>query len=121
VGFSFGAEIVSFVINRLPEPYRKSLIGAVMLSPSIASDFEIHVSDIVVPDKAGSYPTQPEVNVIRTLPMLCIQGADDDSPVRLCLRLQQPNLTTVTLPGSHHFEDDYPVLFKAITSHLSLP
>jgi type IV secretory pathway VirJ component len=74
-----------------------------------------------VPDKAGSYPTQPEVNVIRTLPMLCIQGADDDSPVRLCPRLQQPNLTTVTLPGSHHFEDDYPVLFKAITSHLSLP
>ncbi len=63
-----------FVINRLPEPYRKSLIGAVMLSPSTASDFEIHVSDMVTHDKAGSYPTQPEVNAIHTLPMLCVQG-----------------------------------------------
>lgn len=119
VGFSFGAEIVPFVINRLPDPYRKSLVGAVMLSPSTASDFEIHVSDMVTHDKAGSYPTQPEVNAIHSLPMLCMQGADDDSSVRLCPRLQQPNVTTVTLPGSHHFEDDYPVLFKAITSHLS--
>ncbi len=32
MGFSFGAEIVPFVINRLPEPYRKSLVGAVMLA-----------------------------------------------------------------------------------------
>jgi len=33
VGFSFGAEIVPFVINRLPPAYRDSLVGAVMLSP----------------------------------------------------------------------------------------
>lgn len=120
VGFSFGAEIVPFVINRLPKAYRNSLVGAVMLSPSTASDFEIHVSDMVVHSKAGSYPTQPEVQAIDTLPLLCVQGADDDSPVRLCPRLSQPNVTTVTLPGSHHFDDDYGALYQQIATHLAL-
>ncbi|MGL5813144.1 MAG: AcvB/VirJ family lysyl-phosphatidylglycerol hydrolase [Aeromonas sp.] len=120
VGFSFGAEIVPFVINRLPDAYRSSLVGAVMLSPSTASDFEIHVSDMVVHDKAGSYPTLPEVKAIKTLPLLCLQGADDDSPVRLCPLLKQPNVTTVTLPGSHHFDDDYGSLYRHIVTHLKL-
>ncbi|MFM4676958.1 AcvB/VirJ family lysyl-phosphatidylglycerol hydrolase [Aeromonas media] len=118
VGFSFGAEIVPFVINRLPPVYRDSLAGAVMLSPSTASDFEIHVSDMVVHDKAGSYPTLPEVKAIKSLPLLCVQGADDDSPVKLCPHLQQPNVTTVTLPGSHHFDDDYGVLYRSIADRL---
>ncbi|MGE6292940.1 AcvB/VirJ family lysyl-phosphatidylglycerol hydrolase [Aeromonas media] len=118
VGFSFGAEIVPFVINRLPQAYRNSLVGAVMLSPSTASDFEIHVSDMVVHDKAGSYPTLPEVKAIKSLPLLCVQGADDDSPVKLCPHLQQPNVTTVTLPGSHHFDDDYGVLYRSIADRL---
>lgn len=118
VGFSFGAEIVPFVINRLPQAYRNSLVGAVMLSPSTASDFEIHVSDMVVHDKAGSYPTLPEVKAIKSLPLLCVQGADDDSPVKLCPHLQQPNVTTVTLPGSHHFDDDYGVLYRSIEDRL---
>ncbi|MGE6182384.1 AcvB/VirJ family lysyl-phosphatidylglycerol hydrolase [Aeromonas media] len=118
VGFSFGAEIVPFVINRLPQAYRNSLVGAVMLSPSTASDFEIHVSDMVVHDKAGSYPTLPEAKAIKSLPLLCVQGADDDSPVKLCPHLQQPNVTTVTLPGSHHFDDDYGVLYRSIADRL---
>ncbi|WP_323981352.1 AcvB/VirJ family lysyl-phosphatidylglycerol hydrolase [Aeromonas media] len=118
VGFSFGAEIVPFVINRLPQAYRNSLVGAVMLSPSTASDFEIHVSDMVVHDKAGSYPTLPEAKAIKSLPLLCVQGAKDDSPVKLCPRLQQPNVTTVTLPGSHHFNDDYGVLYRSIADRL---
>ena len=118
VGFSFGAEIVPFVINRLPQAYRNSLVGAVMLSPSTASDFEIHVSDMVVHDKGGSYPTLPEVKAIKSLPLLCVQGADDDSPVKLCPHLQQPNVTTVTLPGSHHFDDDYGVLYRSIADRL---
>ncbi|MCY9821149.1 AcvB/VirJ family lysyl-phosphatidylglycerol hydrolase [Aeromonas media] len=118
VGFSFGAEIVPFVINRLPQAYRNSLVGAVMLSPSTASDFEIHVSDMVVHDKAGSYPTLPEVKAIKSLPLLCVQGADDDSPVKLCPHLQQQNVTTVTLPGSHHFDDDYGVLYRSIADRL---
>ncbi|MGY3942824.1 AcvB/VirJ family lysyl-phosphatidylglycerol hydrolase [Aeromonas tecta] len=120
VGFSFGAEIVPFVINRLPDAYRNSLVGAVMLSPSTASDFEIHVSDMVVHNKAGNYPTLPEVKAIKTLPLLCVQGADDDSPVRLCPLLKQSNVTTLTLPGSHHFDDDYGVLYQRIAAHLSL-
>lgn len=118
VGFSFGGDIVPFVINRLPEEYRKSLVGAVMLSPSTSSDFEIHVSNIVASDKKGAYPTTPEVKAIHDIPILCIQGSEDDSPVRLCPKLQQSNVTTVTLPGGHHFEDNYPMLYQVFEEHI---
>lgn len=118
IGFSFGGDIVPFVINRLPEEYRKSLVGAVMLSPSTSSDFEIHVSNIVASDKKGYYPSTPEAKAIHDIPMVCIQGAEDDSQVRLCPELQQSNVTTVTLPGGHHFEDNYPVLYQVIEDHL---
>ncbi|WP_080761676.1 AcvB/VirJ family lysyl-phosphatidylglycerol hydrolase [Aeromonas hydrophila] len=118
IGFSFGGDIVPFVINRMPEEYRKNLVGAVMLSPSTSSDFEIHVSNIVSTDKKGAYPSTPEAKAIHNVPMLCIQGAEDDSPVRLCPKLQQSNVTTVTLPGGHHFEDNYPVLYQVIEDHM---
>ncbi|MFB2862489.1 AcvB/VirJ family lysyl-phosphatidylglycerol hydrolase [Aeromonas sp. MdU4] len=118
IGFSFGGDIVPFVINRLPEEYRKSLVSAVMLSPSTSSDFEIHVSNIVASDTKGAYPSTPEAKAILDIPMLCIQGAEDDSPVRLCPELTQSNVTTVTLPGGHHFEDNYPVLYQVIADHL---
>jgi dTDP-D-glucose 4,6-dehydratase len=62
----------------------------------------------------------PEVTRIQSLPLLCVQGAEDDSPVKLCPRLQQPNVTTVTLPGSHHFDDNYQTLYQQIAGHLGL-
>jgi len=60
-----------------------------MLSPSTSSDFEIHVSDMLT-HKARSYPTEPQVKTIRDLPMVCLQGADDDDDDRLCPRLNHP-------------------------------
>lgn len=120
VGFSFGAEIVPFVIHRLPAEQQASLVGAVMLSPSTASDFEIHVSDIVSSSKSSRYLTQPEVTAISKVPMLCMQGRDDDDDDRLCPLLAQPNVSTITLDGGHHFVDDYPLLANQIVKGLHL-
>lgn len=118
IGFSFGAEIVPFVLNRLPPEYRQRVIGAVMLSPSTSSDFEIHVSEIISSSKLGQYPTEPEVKRIQDIPLLCFYGLDDDDPDMLCPRLQQQNVTSIGVSGGHHFEDDYPQLAHLILRHL---
>ncbi len=108
VGFSFGAEIVPFLINRLPAHYRQRLVAGVMLSPTTNSDFEIHVGDILMTAGKGGYPTLPETERIRDIPLFCFYGIDDDEPDDLCSRLHQQNVTGIGLPGGHHFEDDYP-------------
>lgn len=118
IGFSFGAEIVPFLINRLPQRYRQQLVLAAMLSPSTHSDFEIHVGDMLMSAGEQGYPTQPEVMRILDVPVLCIYGRDDDDPLQLCSRLQQQNVTGIGLPGGHHFEDDYPWMGQMLLSRL---
>jgi type IV secretory pathway VirJ component len=120
VGYSFGAEIVPFVINRLPARYRQQLSGAAMLSPSTSSDFEVHVSEIVSSNSQGSYLTMPEVSRVRDIPLLCLYGLEDTEGDQLCPQLQQENVTGIGLPGGHHFDDDYPRLADVLSRYLHL-
>ena len=119
IGFSFGAEIVPFVINRLPPELRHKVMGAVLLSPSTSSDFEIHVSEILSSSTQGQFPTLPEVSRITDITLLCFYGAQDEDPERLCPRLQQANVKSIPLAGGHHFEDDYPLLTRRILGGLA--
>lgn len=118
IGFSFGAEIVPFAINRLPEEYRKKMAAAVLLSPSTTSDFEIHVSQFVSNQASGHYMTLPELSQIKDVPMVCFFGQEDQHDNMLCPNLKQPNVTVIALPGGHHYNDDYDQITGLILSHL---
>lgn len=108
VGYSFGAEIIPFVLNNMPLKYQQKVIGGVLLSPSLTSDFEIHVSEIITSNnESATYLTLPEVNKQKTVPMLCLYGKDDDAPQHLCPAVKQSNVTVMELAGGHSFDDDY--------------
>lgn len=120
IGFSFGAELVPFMIQGLPDDLRQQLVGAAMLSPSVTSDFEIHVSDLMRSHQGGRYNVLAAARAIHDVPLLCLQGRDDHSRDRLCPHLTQPNVTTLTLTGGHHFQDDYPLLTRTILQALHI-
>lgn len=108
MGYSFGAEIIPFVLNNMPFKYQQKVMGGVLLSPSLTSDFEIHVSEIVTSNnESASYLTLPEVNKQKTVPMLCLYGKDDAAPQHLCPAVKQSNVTVMELAGGHSFDDDY--------------
>ena len=44
VGYSFGADVLPFAVNRLPEAERGKIRQISLLAPGTAADFEIHVS-----------------------------------------------------------------------------
>ena len=44
IGYSFGADIVPFVINRLPAELKSHVREAILLSPDSHADFEFHLS-----------------------------------------------------------------------------
>lgn len=113
VGYSFGAEIVPFVINRLPDPYRKMIVGGAMFVPSTSSDFVIHVSDWVGNGSQGKYPTLPEVQQIKDVPLLCLYSEREDDD--LCPLLdKQTNVTVTQLTGGHNFGKQYTLVSKQV-------
>ena len=104
VGYSFGADVLPFLANRLPSDARSrvALAGLVGLSP--VASFEFHVTGWLGIDR-GEHATVPEVKRMAPLPVVCVRG--DDERDSACGLLEGTAARVVTLPGGHHFGGDY--------------
>jgi type IV secretory pathway VirJ component len=104
VGYSFGADVLPFLANRLPPDARSrvALAGFVGLSP--VASFEFHVAGWLGIDR-GEHETAPEVKRMGPTPVVCIRG--DDERDSACGALGGGTVRVVTLPGGHHFGGDY--------------
>lgn len=104
VGYSFGADVLPALVNRLPAPDRSRIVQLSLLSLTGATNFEISVSGWVGEEGAGE-PTLPEVRRIDPGLVQCFYGTDDDESV--CARLAGAGVQVVATEGSHHFDGDY--------------
>ena len=111
-GYSFGADILPAVYNRLSEPDRENVALLVLLAMGKTADFEIHVSGWMG-KSSGEYPILPDLSRIPGNKILCIIGQEEkvDS---VCADMSIPGATRMELPGGHHFDQDYPKLAKRI-------
>ncbi|HEX4151388.1 MAG TPA: AcvB/VirJ family lysyl-phosphatidylglycerol hydrolase [Steroidobacteraceae bacterium] len=111
IGYSQGADVLPFAVNRLPQATRSTVALAVLMGMSEHALFEFHVSSWISNDMTGP-ETLPEVNRISGVSVLCIYGdGDKDS---LCPKLDPARIQVVKLPGGHHFNGDYAGLAKVI-------
>jgi type IV secretory pathway VirJ component len=111
VGYSQGADVLPFAVNRLPEPTRAKVALVAIMGMSEHALFEFHVSSWISDDNSGP-ATLPEVNRIRGVPVLCIYGADESDS--LCPKLDPNKITVVKVKGGHHFDGDYAGLARTI-------
>jgi type IV secretory pathway VirJ component len=118
VGYSFGADVVPFMVSRLPADTRARVTGVGLLGPDADAAFEFHVTHWLGASGDRRYPTVPEVGRLQGLRVACVQGADEsDSACR-----SMPAWTRVlTLPGGHHFEGDYARLGAELMAALAGP
>jgi len=100
-GYSFGADIVPFVTNILPDSLKKKLISVVLLSPSTSTDFETHIWDMLGGKKKRSRDVVAEINKMGTLKTAIILENDADFPVN---DIKLKNYSYYKLGGGHHFE-----------------
>ena len=101
-GFSFGADVMPFVVNRLAPALRAQCQGVALFSPSTSTDFEIHVSQMLSSHKQWPYDVVQEILRRADVPMLCFFGTEEhDFPVD---RLSGPGLQVIRLAGGHHYE-----------------
>jgi type IV secretory pathway VirJ component len=116
VGYSFGADVVPFLVSRLPPELRSRVALVSLLGLSDQASFEFHVAGWLGVE-TGHHPTVPEVSGLGVTPVLCLRGEDEaDSACRL---LRGAAVRTVTLPGGHHFGGDYERIADAILTDLA--
>jgi type IV secretory pathway VirJ component len=116
IGYSQGADVLPFAVNRLPPATRSRIALAVLMGMSEHALFEFHVSSWISDDNSGP-ATMPEVNRIADIPVLCIYGEGDNDS--LCPDLDPAKVRIVKLPGGHHFNGDYAKLALEILASAS--
>ncbi len=115
VGYSFGADVLPFLANRLPPELRSRTALVALIGLSREASFEFHVAGWLGIE-TGHHPTIPEAEHLESIPVLCLRG--DDESDSACASLRSPGARTVTLPGGHHFGGDYARLARTILAAL---
>jgi type IV secretory pathway VirJ component len=110
-GYSQGADVLPFAVNRLPPAARSHVVSTAVMGMSEHALFEFHMSNWISDDNSGP-PTLPEVARIGGMTVLCIYGEDETDS--LCPRLDPHKAAVVKLKGGHHFDGDYAALARTI-------
>jgi type IV secretory pathway VirJ component len=99
VGYSRGADIAPFVVNRWPADLRSQVSGIAFVGLSERAGFEFHIDDLVFDvARPTDLPTRPEVEKLAGTPMWCLRGADESES--FCERPVK-GMQVATHPGSH--------------------
>ncbi len=104
IGYSFGADVLPFMVHRLPDDLQRRLLLAALISPSHHVSFEFHVTDWL-PGSGGRYAVAPEVEKLGALQTLCFYGAEEDDSI--CPALPAGSVSVVKTSGGHHLGGSY--------------
>lgn len=111
VGYSFGADVLPFVVNRLPPELRSRVASVSLLGLDSNASFEVSISDWIGSDSGGP-PTRPELAAISGVPILCVYG--DGEKDTICPDLNASKVTRAEIGKGHHFSGEYATLADRI-------
>lgn len=101
-GYSFGADVIPFIYNRLPMQTKRAVIAIGLFSPFASTDFMVHTSDLLnLSADNKAFKVQPEVQNIR-IPVYCFYG-ERESP-KAFAGFEKRNFHLALLAGDHHYE-----------------
>jgi type IV secretory pathway VirJ component len=111
IGYSQGADVLPFALNRLPSASRALVTRVALLSLGERASFEFHVGNWIGNDDEDGLAIRPEAERLSAATTLCVYGADETDS--LCPRLGG-SIRPLPLPGGHHFDGDYDALVGTI-------
>jgi len=112
IGYSFGADVLPFVLNRLPKNMSDKIRVSFLLASSGSTDFEIHIADWFGSGKRRGMDVLPEVNKI-TNHKLVILNSSDDEGLNVAKVTTKDHVTEI-LAGGHHFDGDIDQIVRTI-------
>ena len=114
MGYSFGADIVPFVTNILPDSVKRKLITEVLISPSTSTDFETHIWDILGGNKKRSMDVIAEINKLGDIRTAIISENEADFPGN---DIKLKNYCHYKLAGGHHFQGNTDEVIKIMMEY----
>lgn len=115
IGYSQGADVLSFGLNRLPPASRALVARTVLMALGETASFEFHLDNWMGGDR-GAIPILPEVRRLTEGGTLCLYGEDETDS--LCPKIPPGHVRAEALPGGHHFDGDHDALAKRIVAGL---
>jgi type IV secretory pathway VirJ component len=113
IGYSLGAELVPFIVNRFPAELKSRVSSAVLLSPAVYTDFEIHISNMIgMGNSQNTYNVINEIIKMKDMPALIIFGEAEKSKVPALLGGTSARISLI--PGDHHYKFNVPLIIQTI-------
>ncbi len=112
VGYSMGADVAPFLLNRLPAGTRERVGAVALLALAHDAVFEFRVQQWWTTSPALARAVRPEMEKLRGTRVLCIHGQGDDKGA--CPEMATSRADVVELRGGHHFRGDYPRLARIV-------
>jgi type IV secretory pathway VirJ component len=113
LGYSFGAGILPFAVNRLPPSDRATIRQISLLGLEKLALFEFHLTAwLGVGNGADARPVLPEIEKLDPALVQCFYGADEDDTA--CTAPEFDRAERIETAGGHHFDGDYAALAEKI-------
>jgi type IV secretory pathway VirJ component len=116
VGYSFGADVLPFIVNRLPTQLRNRVDRIVLIGPSQLAAFEVKISGWIPGLAEKGEPLAPELAKLDVGKLLCIYGAQE--PRSSCPALAQSGARSEQIGVGHHLGGEYDEVFRRISEFL---
>jgi type IV secretory pathway VirJ component len=118
IGYSFGADVGAFLPSHLPEQLSAKMRSMVLLSPGISTGYVVKLKNLLNygPTDKEKYKVYPEL-LKAIVPVWCVFGTDEESDFYPLIK-ETAQLHKLTVPGSHKYNENFPVLIKAILKGL---
>jgi type IV secretory pathway VirJ component len=124
IGFSFGADVLPTIVDKLSPENRARLTQMVLLSPSQDVNFEIELEGYMMVrenwlkahlkevkewiNPVPHYPALPPITALQNQPPTICYYGHDDSDDTVCNDPKLPKWVKVyEMPGDHHFDYNY--------------
>ncbi|HEX4197770.1 MAG TPA: AcvB/VirJ family lysyl-phosphatidylglycerol hydrolase [Caulobacteraceae bacterium] len=118
VGYSFGADSLPLIVERLPAEARARVRLMALISPADRADMlftGLSWIDLTLP---GAQPLAPALLTLASIPAICIRAEHD--PRAACDRFPQ-GVARFHLPGWHRYHGQYRAVARIILSSAGLP
>lgn len=104
IGYSQGADVLPFVVNRLSPAMLSSVPLVAMMGLGKKADFQFHMTNWVSSSNDG-LPIAPEVARLPAGLGMCIYGSEETDTS--CPGLDASHVKLLRLTGGHHFDGNY--------------
>jgi type IV secretory pathway VirJ component len=105
IGYSRGADVLPFMVSRLPDDLRSRVRVLALLGPGFGVNFYLPRLSLLRRRRENDFQIKPEVEKLRGIHILCVEGEREHHS--LCPALPAGLAEVALIPGSHHFAGDY--------------